>query len=94
MAWTDKAVGETDELINAYNINPTTLLRDDMEGTIMNPKHIHKALRRYLCIEDHPITKLFPFSNCEDFDFFVMNKNSKFFRVMLYTGLRIIKNEL
>ena len=49
--WTNRVVGETDELHFAYRIDPRTLRRDDQGGTILYPKHIHKALRRYLGIE-------------------------------------------
>ncbi len=70
VGWTGRAVGHTDELINAHSINPLTLKRDDVSGTIIYPKHVHKALRRYLGIDDHPISSLFPFNNTEDFEFF------------------------
>ena len=46
--WTGRAVGETDGLHFAHKINPTTLRRDDTQGTIIYPKHVHKALRKYL----------------------------------------------
>ena len=50
--WTDRVVGETDALHFARRINPSTLERDDTRGTIIYPKHVHKALRRYLGIQD------------------------------------------
>ena len=68
--WTDRVVGITDELHFAQKINPRTLERDDMNGTIIYPKHVHKALRRYLDIEATEGTKRFPFNNTEDFAFF------------------------
>ena len=68
--WTNRVVGETDEVHFAKKINPTTLERDDANGTIIYPKHLHKALRRYLGIEDTPGALRFPFSNTEDFEFF------------------------
>ena len=46
--WTNRVVGQTDELHFAHKINPVTLRRDDAGGTLIHPKHIHKALRRYL----------------------------------------------
>ena len=49
--WTNQVVGETDDLHFAYSIAPRTLRRDDQNGTIIYPKHVHKALRRYLGIE-------------------------------------------
>ena len=69
--WTNRAVGETDGLHFAQRINPLTLQRDDgPAGTIIYPKHVHKALRRYLGIEDSPGARRFPFNNTEDFAFF------------------------
>ena len=68
--WTDRVVGITDELHFAQKINPQTLERDEMNGTIIYPKHVHKALRRYLGIEETDGSKRFPFNNTEDFAFF------------------------
>ena len=68
--WTGRAVGETDGLHFAYRVNPRTLRRDDRGGTIIYPKHVHKALRRYLGIENSPGAQRFPFNNTEDFAFF------------------------
>ena len=68
--WTGRAVGETDGLHFAHRINPRTLRRDDRNGTIIYPKHVHKALRRYLGVEDSPGAQRFPFNNTEDFAFF------------------------
>ena len=68
--WTNRVVGETDDLHFAHRINPTTLDRDDVNGTIIYPKHVHKALRRYLGIENTLGSQRFPFNNTEDFAFF------------------------
>ena len=68
--WTGRAVGETDGLHFTQRINPRTLRRDDRNGTIIYPKHVHKALRRYLGIENSPDVQRFPFNNTEDFAFF------------------------
>ena len=68
--WTNRMVGETDDLHFAHRINPATLERDDTNGTIIYPKHVHKALRRYLGIENTPGAQRFPFNNTEDFTFF------------------------
>ena len=68
--WTGRAVGETDGLHFAQRVNPRTLRRDDRGGTIIYPKHVHKALRRYLGIENSPGAQRFPFNNTEDFAFF------------------------
>ena len=68
--WTHRAVGETDALHFAHRIDPATLRRDDANGTIIYPRHVHKALRRYLGVEDTPGARRFPFNNTEDFAFF------------------------
>ena len=69
-SWTGRAVGETDGLHFAYKMNPTTLRRDDTYGTIIYPKHVHKALRRYLGVQYSTGARRFPFNNTEDFLFF------------------------
>ena len=68
--WTGRAVGETDGLHFAERVNPRTLGRDDRTGTIIYPKHVHKALRRYLGIENSVGAQRFPFNSTEDFAFF------------------------
>ncbi len=69
-------VGLTDGGHNAYQINPSTLKRDDNNGTIIYPKHVHKALRRYLGIENSSVDANFLFTNTEDFDFFNPSKST------------------
>ena len=69
-SWTNRVVGLTDERHFAERINPTTLERDNHNGSIIYPKHVHKALRRHLGIEQTPGALRFPFNNTEDFAFF------------------------
>ena len=69
-SWGNRVVGLTDEGQNAYKINPNTLQRDDANGTIIYPKHVHKALRRYLNLENTSVESNFAFNNTEDFKFF------------------------
>lgn len=68
--WTNRVAGETDELHFAYRIDPSNLRRNDQGGTIIYPKHVHKALRRYLGVEYSAGALRFPFRNTEDFAFF------------------------
>ena len=68
--WTNRVVGETDDLHFAQRINPATLERDEVGGTIVYPKHVHKALRRYLGVENSAGALRYPFNNTEDFTFF------------------------
>ena len=63
--WTNRVVGLTDELHFAHKINPVTLQRDDSSGTLIHPKHIHKALRTYLGVADTAGSQRFPFHNTE-----------------------------
>lgn len=69
-AWTNRVAGLTDERHHAYNINPQTLARDDDNGTIIYPKHVHKALRRLLGLESTNVDANFQFTATEDFSFF------------------------
>ena len=68
--WTNRVVGETDELHFARKISPTTLRRDDAGGTLIHPKHIHKALRTYLGVADTPESQRFPFNNTAELPLF------------------------
>ena len=69
-SWGNRVVGLTDEGQNAHKIKPNTLQRDDVNGTIIYPKHVHKALRRYLNLENTSVESNFAFNNTEDFKFF------------------------
>ena len=69
-SWTNRVVGETDELHFARKVNLATLQRDDASGVIIHPKHIHKALRRYLGVESTVESQMFPFHNTEDLPLF------------------------
>ena len=68
--WGNRVVGKTDEIHLARKVNPRTLQRDDSGGIQLHPKHIHKALRRYLGVENTPESQLFPFHNTEDLPLF------------------------
>ena len=69
-SWTNSVIGLTDEGQNAYAINPDTLERDDSNGTIIYPRHVHKALRKYLALEDEANDIRYPLSDTELFNFF------------------------
>ena len=68
--WTNRVVGETDQLHFAYKIDPRTLQRNDTAGTRIHPKHLHKALRRYLGVGDTADSLRFPFNNTEELPLF------------------------
>jgi hypothetical protein len=69
VGWTNRVIGTTDEGHNAISVDPVTLGADS-GGIRLYPKHVHKAVRRYLGIETDPIVSRFPFSQVEDLDFF------------------------
>ena len=48
--WGNRVVGVTDELHFARPLNPQTL-REDPNGVLLTPTHIHHALRQYLQID-------------------------------------------
>ena len=69
-SWGNRVIGSTDEGQNAHNINPATLEQDDVGSTFIYPKHVHKALRRHLGLENTEVDQDFKFLGAEDFDFF------------------------
>lgn len=69
-SWTNRVVGETDDLHFARRIDPVTLRRDDANGILLQPKHVHKALRRYLGVADSPGSLQFPFHGAESLALF------------------------
>lgn len=60
-SWGNRVVGSTDEGQNANELN----------GTLIYPRHLHKALRDYLGIGLSPLASPFPFDNTEDLPFFI-----------------------
>ena len=68
--WTNRVVGETDALHFARRVNPVTLRRADANGTLIRPAHVHKALRRYLGVENSLGSQRFPFRGTEDLRLF------------------------
>ncbi len=69
-SWTNRVVGGTDEGQNAFQYNPSTLARDDENGTIIYPAHVHKALRNHLGLAGTDADQRYPFTTTEDFSFF------------------------
>ena len=68
--WTNRVIGSTDALHFAHKVNSSTLQRDDAGGILIHPRHVHKALRRYLGIADSAGSRQFPFSSTEDLRLF------------------------
>jgi hypothetical protein len=69
-AYTNRVIGKTDGGHNVIKINPTTFAEDRSAGIIIKPMHVHKALRRYLGLENSSITRQFSFTAAEDLKFF------------------------
>ena len=71
-SWTGRVVGETDEFHMSRNrpIDPTTLAVDERNGSIIYPRHVHKALRRHLGIAVDAVADRFRFDGVADFAFF------------------------
>lgn len=70
VGWTNRVFGETDEGHNAGPVNLQTGQSDTVNGSIIHPKHVHLALRKYLGLHNNGITNTYPFNNTEDFAFF------------------------
>ena len=68
--WSNRVIGETDGLHFARKVNRSTLQRDDAGGLLIHPRHIHKALRRYLGVEGSAGSFQFPFRGTEDLRLF------------------------
>ena len=75
-SWGNRVVGVTDEGQNAHKINTGSLKRDDKNGTIIYPKHVHKALRSYLDLDSFAGLSDFPFNDTADFDLFSPTKRT------------------
>ncbi len=70
-SWGNRVVGATDGGQNALQINPTSLaVESSQSSTVIYPKHLHKALRNYLGIDNSALANPFPFNNTEDIAFF------------------------
>ncbi len=67
--WTNRSVGLTDGGHNALKINANSLARDDSNGMIIYPKHVHKALRKHLGIDSFADSKSYGITT-EEFNFF------------------------
>ena len=68
--WTDRAIGSTDELHFARRLNPASLESDPVRGSVLYPRHVHRAIRRYLGIDQSAGALRYPLHASEDFDFF------------------------
>ena len=68
--YTNRVVGQTDEIQNAMRINPSSLGVDNFEGIYLNTAHIQLALREYLGLSSSSFTKKYPLSGIESINIF------------------------
>jgi len=68
--WTNRMVGATDEGAFAKKINPSTLAIDELAGSIIYPKDVMSSLRKYLGINQHATSLVYPLKEEVEFDFF------------------------
>lgn len=68
--WTDRVVGVTDVSHFASKVNPTSLEVDASGGSVIQPKHVHQAIRKYLRIDTSDVARHFPLHTEEEFNFF------------------------
>ena len=57
--WTSRTVGEIEKRHFGLKVNPGALKRDDVNGVLLHPKYIYKALRRYLRVGNRVETQKF-----------------------------------
>lgn len=53
-------IGATDAAQKLVPVNPTSLAIDTEAGIRIRPEHIHRALRQFAGIDDHPFSQRFP----------------------------------
>ena len=68
-SWAHRTFGMTDSGHNALRVNPRSLQADNNNGTIIYPKHTHKALQGMLGIESFAQSVGYGI-NAENFSFF------------------------
>ena len=67
--WGNRVIGETDELHNAYNISPHTLVRDDTHGRHIYTGDVQRTLRILAGVDQHESALRFPINTGETMDF-------------------------
>jgi len=56
----NRVIGASDEKQLAVPLDPARLVCDREKGIKLRPEHIHRALREFAGIADHPLSKKFP----------------------------------
>ena len=74
--WGNRVVGASDELHFARGINPSSLALSDT-GTILTPAHIHRAVQKYLGIDDFATANGIALPDVEDIALFSSSKQTR-----------------
>ena len=74
-AWGNRVVGASDELHFAKAIDPRSL-QVDSSGVILTPAHVHKAVQKYLGLEELAAVNGTAFSTVEDIGIFSRTKQT------------------
>ncbi len=56
----NRVIGATDSAQQLVTVNPKTLSIDSEHGIRIRPEHIHRSLRQFAGIDEHPFCKRFP----------------------------------
>ncbi len=67
--WGNRVVGGSDELQNALNISPATLLHDDVSGRHIYPGDVQRTLRVLTGVDQHESALRFPINTGDYMDF-------------------------
>ncbi|MDG0991686.1 MAG: DUF1501 domain-containing protein [Luminiphilus sp.] len=74
--WGNRVVGASDELHFARGINPSSLKVSDT-GTILTPAHVHRAVQKYLGIDDFAAENGIALPAVEDIALFSSSKQTR-----------------
>jgi uncharacterized protein (DUF1501 family) len=74
--WGNRVVGASDELHFARKINPSSLQITD-DGITLTPAHVHRAVQKYLGIDDFATVNGVALPDVEDIALFSSNKQTR-----------------
>ena len=74
--WGNRVVGASDELHFARKINPSSLETSE-SGIVLTPAHVHRAVQKYLGIDDFAATNGIALPDVEDIALFSSSKQTR-----------------
>ena len=74
--WGNRVVGASDELHFARKINPSSLETSE-SGIVLTPAHVHRAVQKYLGIDDFAATNGIALPDVEDIALFSTSKQTR-----------------